>query len=73
MNLAVDGSEDHLIHCFKGGQTCENGARMLKEQLLVRDELSLIVNPFIDSDVEVPTEDFMSVDESTDEDDLTDI
>ena len=32
---------------------------MLKEQLLVRDKLPLHVNPFIDSDMEDATEDFM--------------
>ena len=55
LNLALDGSEDHLIHCSKEGQTCENGAQMQKEQLLVRHELSLNVNPFTDSDVEDAT------------------
>lgn len=35
---------------------------MLREQLLVRHELSLNVNSFTDSDVEDGTKDFMSVD-----------
>ena len=55
----VYGSKDHLIHCFREGQTYENGAQMLKEQLVVRHKLSLNANPFTDSDVEDATEDFM--------------
>ena len=46
---------------------------MLKEQLLVRDKLPLHVNPFIDSDMEDATEDFMLVDKSDDKDDFIDI
>ena len=72
LNL-VDGSDNHLIHCFKEGQTCENGAQMLKEKLLVRHELSLNVNPFTDLDVEDATEDFVLIDESDDEDGFIDI
>ena len=30
--MKTDGSEDHLIHCFKEGQPCANGLDMLKEQ-----------------------------------------
>ena len=46
---------------------------MLKEQLLVRHELSLNVNPFTDSDVEDTTEDFVLIDESDNEDSVIDI
>ena len=73
LNLAVDRSDDHLIHCFTEGQTCDNGAQMLKEQLLVRHELSLYVTPFTDSEVEDAIEDFMLVDESDDKDNFIDI
>ena len=72
-NLAVDGSGDHLIHCFGEGQTCENGAQMLKEQLLVKQELSLNVNALFNSDVEDATKDFTLLDESDDEEDFSDI
>ena len=32
LNLKMNGSEDHLIHCFKEGQPCVDGLDMLKEQ-----------------------------------------
>ena len=32
LNLKTDGSEDHLIHCFKKCQPCATGLDMLKEQ-----------------------------------------
>ena len=40
-NLAVDGSQDSEIHCFKKGQPCEVGAEQLKAQLSVLDEPTL--------------------------------
>ena len=46
---------------------------MLREQLLVRHELSLNVNPFTDSDVEDGTKDFMLVDEIDDKDVFIDV
>ena len=46
---------------------------MLKEQFLVRHELSLNVNPFTDSDLKNATEDFILVDKSDDEDGFIDI
>ena len=73
LNLAHDGSEDHLIDYSKEGQTWENGAQMLKEKLLVRHQLLLNVNPFTDLDVKDATEDFLLIDESDDEDDFIDI
>ena len=41
LNIAVDGSEDSKIHCFKEGETCEAGAEKLKMQLSVLDEPNL--------------------------------
>ena len=32
LNLKTVGSKNHLIHCFKEGQPCDNGLDMLKEQ-----------------------------------------
>ena len=61
---------DNLLHCFKEGQTWENGTQMLKEQLLVRHELSFNANRFTDWDVEDATEDFLLVDNSDGEDDF---
>ena len=31
LTLAVDGSEDELIHCLKPGQPCHSGLAQLKE------------------------------------------
>ena len=46
---------------------------MLKEQLLVKQELSLNVNALFNSDVEDATKDFALLDESDDEEDFSDI
>lgn len=54
LNLAVDGSQDSEIHCFKRGQPCEAGAEQLKAQLSVLDEQTL-PDPFqaiTNSDIE---------------------
>ena len=54
LNLPVDGSEDHLIHCFKEEQPCEAGARHLQSQFSVLQEC-VGPDPFkdiADSDVE---------------------
>ena len=48
-NIAVDGSEDSKIHCYKKGETCEAGAEQLKMQLSVLDEPNL-PNPFMEID-----------------------
>ena len=54
LNLAVDGSEDSVIHCFKKGQPCEAGSEQLQAQLSALDESNL-ANPsqvITDSDIE---------------------
>ena len=54
LNLSVDGSEDHFIHCFKEEQLCETGARQLQSQLSVLQE-HVRLDPFkvvADSDFE---------------------
>ena len=33
VNLPIDGTEDDSIHCFKEGQPCEEGRRMLREKM----------------------------------------
>ena len=48
MTVALDGSEDHLIHCFKQGQPCEKGEERLRSQLGILDE-SEGGNPFEDT------------------------
>ena len=70
LNLAVDGSEDSNIHCFKKGQPCEGGSEQLKAQLSVLNEPNL-PNPFqdiTDYDIEEATENINIVDLDDDED-----
>ena len=38
LNLPVDGSQDHFIHCFKEEQPCETGARQLRFRFSVLQE-----------------------------------
>ena len=71
--LPVNGSDDHLIHCFKEGAPCATGAEILQQQMLVRRDLSLSENPFDNLDKDEDTEDFLLVDHSDDEDDFVDI
>ena len=76
LNLKSDGSEDHLIHCFKDNQPCATGSNMLKEQqnLLMKAE-HLNSNPFqiTDSDTEEANAEANLIDPSNDEDDFIDI
>ena len=71
LNLAVDGSQDSEIHCFKKGHPCEAGAEQLKAQLSVLDEPTL-PDPFqeiTNSDIEVAgDENNMVLDEDSDVD-----
>ena len=76
LNLKTDGSEDHLIHCFKEGQPSANALDMLKEQqnLLLNAEY-LNSSPFeiTESDTEEANMDNNLIDPSNSEDDLKDI
>ena len=71
LNISVDGSEDHLIHCFKDDQTCSTRAERLKVMAsTIEDDTE---NPFSlleDSDVE---EAALVVDSDDETDDLLDI
>ena len=71
LNLAVDGSQDSEIHCFKKGHPCEVGAEQLKAQLSVLDEPTL-PDPFqaiTNSDIEeAGDENTMVLDEDSDVD-----
>ena len=71
LNLAVDGSQDSEIHCFKKGSPCEVGAEQLKAQLSVLDEPTL-PDPFqaiTNSDIEeAGDENTMVLDEDSDVD-----
>ena len=68
LNLAIDGSEDNLIHCFKEGEPCKSGKEILQSQLSTLTKKN--VNPFeIDkNDAAVATPEFPIVDSDHDED-----
>ena len=70
LNLAVDESDANLFHCFKGSQ-CEAGVELLKQQLLVRGNLSLKTDLFENADED--TEESLLLDLSDDEVDFVDI
>ena len=75
LNLKMDGSEDHLIHCFKEGQPCANGLDMLKEQQnLLSNVEYLNSNPFeiTENDTEEVNMNNNLIDPSDSEDDLID-
>ena len=74
--MKTEGSEDHLIHCFKEGQSCANGLDMLKEQqnLLLNAEY-LNNNPVevTESNTEEANAKNNLIDPSDSEDDFIDI
>ena len=75
LNLAVDGTEDSMIHCFEKGQPCEAGSHQLQAQLSVFDEPNL-PNPLIvitDSDVEEANDVNLSVAIDPDDNDGIDV
>ena len=75
LNLPVDGSEDHFIHCFKEGQPCEAGARHLQSQLSVLQECDR-PDPFkdiADSDVEDAVDELFTIDDDESDDDEIEI
>ena len=51
--LAVDGTEDDLISCFKEGKKCAGGRALLQAQMENLNDRSLHENPFdiVDEDV----------------------
>ena len=74
--MKTDGSEDHLIHCFKGGQPCTNGLDMLNEQQnLLSNVEYLDSNPIeiTESDLKEANRNNTLIDPSDSEDDLVDI
>ena len=73
LNLKTDGSEDHLIHCFKEGEPCANGLDMLKEQQnLLSNAEYLNSNSFEITESRANTNNNL-IDPSNSEDDLIDI
>ena len=76
LNLKTDGSEDHLIHCFKEDQPCANGLDLVKEQQNVLSNAEYLNgNPFeiTESDTEKANTNNNLIDSSDSEDDLIDI
>ena len=73
MNLATDGSEDNLTHCFKESKPCKAGKEILKNQVLILTKNYL--NPFeIDEiDVALIAPEILIVDSDHDEDEDIDI
>ena len=74
--MKTEGSEDHLIHCFKEGQSCANGLDMLKEQQnLLSNAEYLNNNPVevTESNTEETNTKNNLIDPSDSEDDFIDI
>ena len=44
--LAIDGTQDDLISCFKEGKKCAAGKALLKTQMLHLNDKNLHENPF---------------------------
>ena len=61
LNIANDGSEDEIIHCFNPKKPCHAGRQQLKSQLSVLDERSRdnLFENITDSDVEDAVDDLM--------------
>lgn len=74
MNLTTDGSEDNVIRCFKEGEPCKAGNKILQSQLSILTEKKN-VNPFeiYKNDVAVAAPKFLIVDSDHEEDEYIDI
>ena len=76
LDLKTDGSNDHLIYCFKAGKPCTNGLDMLNEQQnLLSNAEYLNCNPFeiTESNKEETNTNINLSEPSDSEDDLIDI
>ena len=76
LNLAVDGTEDENINCFKEGQPCHKGKEILESQLSILTEKD--VDPFSeidinDGDIFEATPDFLTIDSDRQDDEDIDI
>ena len=72
----MDGSEDHLIHCFKEGQPCTNSLDILKEQQNLLSNAEYLNSNLLEitkSDTEEANTNNNLIDSSDSEDDLIDI
>ena len=70
--LAVDGTEDDLISCFKEGKKCAGGRALLQAQMENLNDGSLHENPFdiVDEDVIAAAPAFNVMEEDDVDDDL---
>ena len=73
--LAVDGTEDELISCFKEGKKCAEGRALLQTQMLNLNYGNLHKNPFeiSDEDMAAAAPSFNIVEEDNDDDDYIDL
>ena len=72
LNIAIDGSEDELIHCFKENQPCSAGLQRLKVMAdTIDDERE---DPFVSpSDSDVEEEAINELDSDDENDEIIDI
>ena len=70
--LAVDGTEDDLISCFREGKKCSGGRALLQAQMENLNDGSLHENPFdiVDEDVIAAAPAFNVIEEDDVDDDL---
>ena len=70
--LAVDGTEDDLISCFREGKNCAGGRALLQAQMENLNDGSLHENPFdiVDEDVIAAAPAFNVIEEDDADDDL---
>ena len=72
LNIAIDGSEDELIHCFKENQPCSAGLQRLKVMAnTIDDERE---DPFVSlSDSDTEQEAINELDSDDENDEIIDI
>ena len=67
LNIAIDGTEDELIHCFKEKQPCSAGLQRLKVMANTIDEREDTFVSLSDSDVEQEAINELDSDDENDE------
>ena len=67
LNIAIDGTEDELIHCFKENQPCSAGLQRLKVMANTIDEREDTFVSLSDSDVEQEAINELDSDDENDE------
>ena len=70
--LAVDGTKDDLISCFKEGKKCAEGKVLLQTQMLNLNDENLHENPFELSgeDIAAAAPSFNIIEEDDDDDEM---